>query len=68
MNTLNAHRGRKDAIHSSIDSARIDRTTLDAMLEAMKDSFPMFRRYFVAKAKRFGQQKVALVEPFCTGG
>ncbi len=58
VNTLNAHRGRKDAIHSSIDSARIDRTTLDAMLEAMKDSFPMFRRYFVAKAKRFGQEKL----------
>lgn len=58
VNTLNHRRGRKDAIHSSIDAARIDRPTLEAMLEAMKDSFPMFRRYFKAKAKRFGQKQL----------
>ena len=55
VNTLNRHRGRTDAVHSAIDKARIDRPTLEAMLEAMKDSFPSFRRYFMAKAKRFGQ-------------
>lgn len=58
VNTLNRHRGRKDALHSSIDAARIDRQTLEVMLEAMKDSFPMFRRYFKAKAKRFGQEQL----------
>jgi pepF/M3 family oligoendopeptidase len=56
--TLNKRRGRKDAIESAIDMARIDRETLDAMLSAMHDSFPMFRRYFRAKAKRFGQEKL----------
>jgi len=58
VNTLNRRRGRKDAIHSSLDAARIDRATLEAMLGAMKDSFPMFRRYFIAKAKRYGAQKL----------
>lgn len=56
--TLNKRRGRKDAIESAIDMARIDRETLDAMLSAMHDSFPVFRRYFRAKAKRFGQEKL----------
>ncbi|MGA9397436.1 MAG: M3 family metallopeptidase, partial [Anaerolineaceae bacterium] len=58
VNTLNRHRGRKDAVHSAIDAARIDRLTLEAMLEAMKDSFPIFRRYYKAKAKRFGQMQL----------
>ncbi|MBN2256834.1 MAG: M3 family oligoendopeptidase [Anaerolineaceae bacterium] len=58
VNTLNRHRGRTDALHSAIDAARIDRPTLEVMLEAMKDSFPMFRRYFKAKAKRFGQKQL----------
>ena len=55
VNTLNEHRGRKDALHQPIDQGRIDRETLDAMMDAMKESFPTFRRYFKTKAKRFGQ-------------
>jgi pepF/M3 family oligoendopeptidase len=58
-NTLNKKRGRKDAIHSSLDAARLDRNTLDAMLAAMRDSFPMFRRYWNAKAKKIGKEKLA---------
>jgi pepF/M3 family oligoendopeptidase len=57
--TLNKKRGRKDAIHSSLDAARLDRKTLEAMLAAMKDSFPMFRKYFNAKAKKLGKEKLA---------
>jgi pepF/M3 family oligoendopeptidase len=58
-NTLDKKRGRKDAIHSSLDAARLDRKTLEAMLAAMKDSFPMFRKYFDAKAKKLGKEKLA---------
>jgi oligoendopeptidase F len=58
-NTLNKKRGRKDAIHSSIDAARLDRKTLHAMLEAMEGSFPMFRKYFKAKARMIGKEKLA---------
>ncbi len=56
VNTLNTHRGRVDALAEPIDQGRIDRETLSAMMEAMEDSFPTFRRYFKAKAARFGQE------------
>lgn len=57
--TLNKRRGRSDALHSSIDTSRIDRQTLEAMMEAMNDSFPMFRRYFKSKAQRLGKKSLA---------
>jgi pepF/M3 family oligoendopeptidase len=57
--TLNQRRGREDALHSAIDQARIDRATLEAMLAAMKDSFPKFRQYYRAKARRLGKEKLA---------
>jgi pepF/M3 family oligoendopeptidase len=67
-NTLNKKRGRKDAVHAAIDAARMDRKTLDAMLAAMKDSFPMFRRYFKAKAKKLGKEKLAWWDLFAPMG
>lgn len=57
--TLNQRRGREDALHSAIDQARIDRETLEAMLGAMKESFPKFQAYFKAKASRLGKEKLA---------
>ena len=68
VNTLNKRRGREDALHSAIDAARIDRETLNAMLEAMKDSFPMFHKYFLAKAKRMGKEKLAWWDVFAPAG
>lgn len=56
---LDKKRGREDNIHASIDSARMDRATLEAMLGAMRDSFPMFRRYYKHKAKLIGKEKLA---------
>jgi hypothetical protein len=56
---LDKKRGREDNVHASIDSARMDRATLEAMLGAMRDSFPMFRRYFKHKAKLIGKEKLA---------
>ncbi len=53
-NVLNKRRGRKAPIDAALDAARIDRRTLDAMLGAMADSFPKFRRYLKAKSKRLG--------------
>ncbi|MBI2757494.1 MAG: M3 family oligoendopeptidase [Chloroflexi bacterium] len=66
--TLNKRRGRKDAVHSSLDAARIDRKTLEAMLGAMEASFPMFRRYFAAKAKKLGKEKLAWWDIFAPLG
>ncbi|OIN94747.1 MAG: hypothetical protein AUJ21_04455 [Anaerolineae bacterium CG1_02_58_13] len=69
--TLNKRRGRPDALHSAIEKARIDHPTLDAMLAAMKDSFPLFRKYFNHKAKLLGKDKLAwydLYAPVGSGG
>jgi pepF/M3 family oligoendopeptidase len=68
VNTLNKRRGREDAVHSAIDMARIDRPTLEAMLGAMEASFPVFRKYFQAKAKRFGKEKLAWWDIFAPVG
>lgn len=59
VNTLNRRRGRTDALHEPVDRARIDRETLDAMLLAMSDSFPAFRKYWRKKAERLGKQQLA---------
>ncbi len=66
--TLNKRRGREDALHSALDSARIDRPTLNAMLGAMKDSFPLFRRYFQHKAKLLGKEKLAWYDLYAPVG
>ncbi|MFZ5884324.1 MAG: M3 family oligoendopeptidase [Chloroflexota bacterium] len=66
--TLDRKRGREDAIHASLDFARIDRATLEAMLGAMRDSFPMFRRYFKHKAKLLGKEKLAWWDIFAPMG
>lgn len=58
VNTLNAQRGRQDCLHQALDQARIDRATLEAMQEAIQDSLPQFRRYFQAKAKKLGTEKL----------
>ena len=66
--TLNKRRGREDALHAALDDARIDRETLETMLAAMRDSFPMFREYFRAKAKRLGKEKLAWWDLFAPIG
>lgn len=58
VNTLDRRRGRRDALHRALDQARIDRETLEAMLGAMRDSFPAFRRYWQNKARRLGKEKL----------
>jgi len=66
--TLNQHRGRTDAVHRALDINRIDRQTLDAMLTAMKESLPMFERYFQAKAHKLGKEKLPWWDVFAPGG
>jgi pepF/M3 family oligoendopeptidase len=68
VNSLDQRRGRQDALHSAIDDARIDRATLEAMLAAMVASFPTFRKYFQAKARRLGKQKLAWWDLFAPFG
>ncbi len=56
--TLAKWKGRDDVLHEALDINRIDRGTLEALLGAMKDSFPAFRKYLKAKAKRLGKDKL----------
>jgi pepF/M3 family oligoendopeptidase len=66
--TLNTRRGRSDALHVAVDLARIDRISLEAMLAAMETSFPVFRRYFRAKAKLLGKERLAWWDLFAPVG
>lgn len=68
VNVLNRRRGREDALHSAIDAAHIDRQSLEAMLGAMQDSFPVFRRYLKAKAKHLGKEKLPWWDLFAPVG
>jgi pepF/M3 family oligoendopeptidase len=68
VNVLDQRRGRQDALHSAIDMARIDRATLETMLTAMEASFPTFRRYFKAKARRLGKESLAWWDLFAPIG
>ncbi len=56
VNTLDRRRGRTDCLHQPLDQARIDRQTLEAMLGAVADSLPAFRRYFRHKASLLGKE------------
>jgi pepF/M3 family oligoendopeptidase len=66
--TLAKRRGRPDPLQAALEMARIDRETLDAMLGAMTDSFPAFRRYFRAKARRLGKERLAWWDLFAPVG
>jgi pepF/M3 family oligoendopeptidase len=66
--TLQRRRGRSDCLHAPIDQARIDRPTLQALLDSMKDSLPQFRRYFRAKAARLGKNRLAWWDIFAPTG
>jgi len=66
--TLAKWRGYDGVLHTALELNKIDRPTLDALLAAMKDSFPMFRRYFRSKAKKLGKEKLAWWDLFAPMG
>lgn len=68
VNTLSERRGREDSLHASLDQSRLDRVSLQAMLESMRGSFPQFREYFRAKANLLGKEKLAWWDIFVPVG
>jgi pepF/M3 family oligoendopeptidase len=66
--TLYKRRGRTDPLHETLDQARIDRETLETLLSAMHDSFPMFRRYWHSKAERLGKPALAWWDLYAPAG
>ncbi len=68
VNTLYRRRGRTDPLHETLDQARIDRETLDALLSAMRGSFPMFQEYWRGKAKLLDKKTLAWWDIFAPVG
>jgi pepF/M3 family oligoendopeptidase len=53
-NTVAARRGWADSLEPALHANGVERAALEAMQEAMVDSFPDFRRYLKAKAELLG--------------
>lgn len=56
--TLAKRRRRESVLDVALEDNRIDRPTLDALLGAIQEAFPVFRRYLLAKAKKLGHQQL----------
>ena len=52
----------------SLTQARMDRSTLDALTEAIRESYPAFRRYFSMKARALGCKKLKFCDLFAPLG
>lgn len=68
VSLLSRRRGWQSPLDESLESANIDRATLDAMMGAAKDAFPIFRRYLKAKARGLGQEQLAFYDLFAPIG
>lgn len=49
--TISKMRGYESPLEEALLNSRMDRETLDAMIAAMKESFPCFRKYFKRKGE-----------------
>ena len=66
--TLARRRGRSSVLDAALDENRIDQPTLEALLGAIREAFPLFRRYFKAKAQKLGKQQLAWWDIFAPLG
>jgi len=62
--SLNARRGWESSLDKSVKQARITRKTLDALVSAMEESLPSWRRYLKAKARLLGIGRCAFYDIF----
>lgn len=66
--TLAQRRGWSEVLDESLFQNHIDRETLDAMMGAAREAFPDLRRYFAAKARALGVDKLAWYDLFAPVG
>src|SRR3990172_259426 len=59
VNLLTRRRGWTSALEATLFEHAIDRPILEAMMAAVEESFPDFRRYLHAKARRLGLERLA---------
>jgi pepF/M3 family oligoendopeptidase len=57
--TLSERRGWDEVLDEALFQNHIDHETLDAMMSAAREGFPDLHRYFAAKAKALGLEKLA---------
>jgi oligoendopeptidase F len=67
-NTLSTRRGWASPLDQALSSNNIDHQTLDAMLAAMREAFPEFRRYLRAKARLLDLPVLAWYDLFAPVG
>jgi pepF/M3 family oligoendopeptidase len=65
---LAQRRGWDSALDESLFASNIERTVLDAMMGAARDSFPDFRRYLRAKARALGLSTLTWYDLFAPLG
>ena len=65
-------RGFEDPLAMTLDQSRMERATLDAMLQAMREALPKFRAYLRHKAKLLGHENglpwYDILAPIGSGG
>lgn len=66
--TLAKRRGRTSVLEVAMDDNRVDRATLDAMMGAIREAFPMFRRYLQSKARKLGKKQLPWWDLFAPVG
>ncbi len=62
--TTSSMRGYSSPLDEALEQSRIDRDILDAMFGAVKESLPVFGKYFDLKAKALGTEKLAFYDIF----
>ncbi len=67
-NVLNKRRDWQDSVEPTLLQNSIDRETLAAMQGAVVNSLPDFRRYFRAKARLLGQERLPFSDLFAPVG
>jgi pepF/M3 family oligoendopeptidase len=63
-NVLARRRNWESALDAALFANAIDRPTLDAMLEAVREALPDFQRYFHAKARSLGIERLTWYDVF----
>jgi oligoendopeptidase F len=64
VNTLCSRRGWESPLDEALHSNNVDRDTVDAMFAAAREAFPAQRRYFRAKARLFGADRLPWFDLF----
>jgi pepF/M3 family oligoendopeptidase len=54
--TVSKLRGYKSPLDQTLEKSRLDRATLEAMLTAMRESLPSFRKFYLKKAEKLGHK------------